>query len=352
MNVLSLDFSLELGGHRLSVRQKVPTEGLTTIIGPSGAGKTTLLRAIAGFQRTGGQIDFCGGVWEGDGVFVPPHARRIGFVFQEPRLFPHLTVAGNLAYGAARAPGRVDMAAVVARLSLANLMGRSCARLSGGEAQRVALARALLSAPRLLLMDEPLSALDLARREEILPHIELLRDEGKVAILYVSHSMSEVARLANHVMLLKAGQVIAFGAAEEVLSGNAAQTAFGDRALGSLITATVIAHEPDGLCRLGFSGGELLVPDISSALNTRLRLMINPRDVMVATRRPEGISALNILAAQVRTITISDGSADLMLDAGGTPIRAQITARSLNTLGLQAGSEVFAVLKSVALARG
>ncbi len=355
MTSLDLHFHLRRGSaaqsHDLIIDQSLPLDGLTAIFGPSGAGKTSLLRAIAGFAPTGGRITMAGEMWEDGARHLPPHRRRAGFVTQSPALFPHLDVAGNLAYAARRSGATTDVAADVAatarRFGLGPLLHRRPAGLSGGEAQRVALARAVLARPRLLLMDEPLSALDAGRRDEILPLIEALRDEARLPILYVSHALPEVARLASRTLLLNEGRVLAFGPTPAVFAEN---TGTGQP---NLIEATCLGTDPDGLTRLALPGATLLVPGMTAHPGTRLRLLIDPRDVMIATTRPTGLSALNILPAEILTLTEADATTtDVTLLAGGVTIRARLTRRSAAMLGLSPGLGCHAVLKSVALARG
>lgn len=351
--MLRLNFSLMRGQQRVEVRQELPLRGLTAIFGPSGAGKTTLLRAVAGFERTGGQISLGDEVWEDGARFVPAHLRKVGFVFQEPRLFSHLTVAGNLQFAARRAGSGADVDGLVGRFGLGPLLARRADRLSGGEAQRVALVRALLAKPRLLLMDEPLSALDLARRREILPLIEELRDKDGLPILYVSHALPEVVRLASDMLALADGRVRGFGPVARVLADPAAVAAFGDEEPGSLIEARFEATAPDGLSALALAEGQTLwVPAIAAQAGEPLRLLVRPRDVMLARERPRGLSALNILPARVLALSAAaHGAVVVELWAGGGRLRAQITARSVVALGLAEGTECFAILKSVALAR-
>ena len=349
---LSLDLTVARPGFRLSLRQSLPLTGLTAVFGPSGAGKSTLLRAIAGFERTGARITFGPQVWEDGRHFVPPHRRRIGFVFQEPRLFAHLDVRGNLAYAARRAGQMCELTTITERFDLTALLDRRADSLSGGEAQRVALARAVLSDPQLLLMDEPLSALDQARRAEILPHIEQLRDEARLPILYVSHSLAEVVRLSNDVLALADGRVVAFGPTGAVLADRAVGVAFGGEEPGSLVHARVAGHDPDGLCRLTFDGGTILVPGPLPAPGATVRLLVRARDVIIARDRPTAISALNVIEAVVQDVAeAGPAAADVQLVCGTTAIRARITRRSASELGLRRGSRCFAILKSVALAQ-
>jgi molybdate transport system ATP-binding protein len=352
MTGLDLSFRLTGDGPDLEIRQTLPLDGLTAVFGPSGAGKSTLLRAIAGFVPTGGRIRFDGETWEDGRTFIPPHRRRIGFVTQAPALFAHLDVAGNLAYAARRSGALPEVAATLDRFGLAPLALRRPATLSGGEAQRVALARALLSRPRLLLLDEPLSALDAGRRAEILPLIEALRDEARLPILYVSHSLAEVARLATRTLALAAGRVRGFGATADLLALPEAAPAFGETDPASLVEATVAAHEADGLTRLALPAGSLLVPAIAAAPGTRLRLIVRARDVMIATGTPQGLSALNILPARVTVLRpLGKGATEATLAAAGVTLRAQLTDRSVRALALTPGADCHAIVKSVALAR-
>ncbi|MEZ5780000.1 MAG: molybdenum ABC transporter ATP-binding protein [Paracoccaceae bacterium] len=352
MTCLDLSICLQHADFTMTVREVLPVSGVTAIFGPSGAGKTTLLRAIAGFDRAEGRIAFAGEVWQDAARFVPPHRRRIASVFQQPRLFTHLDVSGNLAY-AARRSGQTDaVTAMAARFGVTPLMDRRIHGLSGGEAQRVALARALLTNPRLILMDEPLSALDHVGRTEILPYIESLRDEAKVPVIYVSHSLSEVTRLATNVLALASGRVLRFGLAGDVLSDPAAAAAFGAEETGCLISATVRGMTGDGLCELVFSGGTILTPERMGDSGDRVRLFVRARDVMLARHRPEGLSALNILPTRVISVaTAGSASAEVRLDCSGTALSARITQRSAMALGLAPGVDCFAILKTVTLAR-
>ena len=350
---LDLDFRLGQGGFALEVRQSLPVQGLTAIFGPSGAGKSTLLRAIAGFERTGGRISFAGDVWEDGRRFLAPHLRRVGYVFQEPRLFAHLDVSGNLAYAARRAGAGAlaNVATTAARFDLGGLMTRRPHQLSGGEAQRVALARAVLGRPRLLVMDEPVSALDAGRRAEIFPLIEALRDRDGIGILYVSHALSEVVRLAGHVLTLVGGRVAGFGPAAQVIAEGGA--AFGGIDTACLIEADHAGDEADGLARLVFSGGTLLVPAQGLSRAGKVRILVQARDVMIARAAPTGLSALNVLAVRVVAITdLGPAECEVRLDCAGWVLRARVTRRSVQALALAEGGHCHAVLKSVALARG
>ena len=331
--------------------------GLTALFGRSGSGKTTAVNAVAGLLRPAfGRI-----VVDGDvlldtdrGIALPPHRRRIGYVFQDARLFPHLTVRQNLLYGRWFAPQdkEAEFDRITDLLGIGTLLSRRPGGLSGGEKQRVALGRAILSNPRLLLMDEPLAALDDARKAEIMPYLERLRDEVHLPILYVSHSVAEVARLATTVVMMEAGRVTATGAVADILSDPGTAPGFGLREMGAVLQAKVVSHdEEDGLTLLATSAGNLWLPRIEAPAGTTLRLRIMAQDVMLATARPEGISALNILPATVAEVWEGDGPGALVrLAAGHEAILARITRRSATKLNLQQGTPVFAILKAVSVA--
>lgn len=343
-------------GFTLDVAFDAPP-GVTALFGRSGSGKTSVINAVAGLMRPDrGQISANGVdlLDTGRGINLPPHRRRIGYVFQEARLFPHLTVRQNLLYGRWFAPTEQGVAfdRMVDLLGIGALLQRRPGALSGGEKQRVAIGRAILSNPRLLALDEPLAALDDARKAEILPYLERLRDELHMPILYVSHAMAEVARLANTVVLLDSGRVIASGPTAAVLSDPAIAPGLGLREAGSLLTARVAAQDSDGLTRLDSVAGPLWLPRVTAPLGATLRIRILAQDVMLATTRPEGISALNILSAHVRDIRAGEGPGALVrLDAGGEVILARITRRSSEALGLAPGKAVFAILKAVSVAQ-
>ncbi|MGZ9034012.1 MAG: molybdenum ABC transporter ATP-binding protein, partial [Rhodospirillales bacterium] len=290
------------------------------------------------------------------GHFVPRHRRRIGYVFQEARLFPHLSVRRNLLYGRWFAPKgarREHLGRVVDLLGIAHLLERSPARLSGGETQRVAIGRALLASPRLLLLDEPLAALDAARREEILPYLERLRDEGRIPIVYVSHAIAEVARLANTVVLLRDGRVEAAGPVAEILGRADLAAVVGEDEAGAVFQACVAGHdERHHLTSLRSAAGRIAIPRLDAPLGASVRLRIRARDVIVALRPPEGTSALNVLPGTVLEIrSAGPASTELRLDCGGTPVLAAITRRSCEALGLTVGMSVYAIVKTVALDR-
>lgn len=335
----------------------VADAGVTALFGRSGAGKTTIVNAVAGLLRPDeGRITLGPDTLldTARGVCVPPHRRRIGYVFQDARLFPHLSVRGNLLYGRrfARAAEGPGLARIVDLLGIGALLERRPGALSGGERQRVALGRAILAAPRLLLMDEPLAALDDARKAEILPYLERLRDDLHLPILYVSHAMAEVARLADTLVLIEAGRVTAAGPAAALLSDPATAPALGLREAGAIITGRLAAQEDDGLSRIETEAGPLWLPRLAAAPGSPVRLRILAHDVMIATRRPEGISALNILPATVSEIRQGDGPGALVrLSVGSGHLLARITRRSALALDLAQGRRVFAVLKAVSVAQ-
>jgi len=350
---LHLSLRHRFKGFDLDVAIEAPP-GVTVLFGPSGSGKTTLIHAVAGLLRPDqGRITIDGRVLVDTAArcFVAPHQRRLGYIFQEGRLFPHLSVRQNLLYGRwfqprGRKAWRFEQ--VVDLLDIAPLLERRPGALSGGEKQRVAIGRALLANPRLILADEPLAALDEARKAEILPCFERLRDEGSVPILYVSHHPAEVARLATTVVALKAGRIAALGPPATVL-GNAA--AVGARGAASVVIARVIAHHADGLSELFTAAGPLFVARVPDAPGARLRVRIAAHDVILSTSRPEGLSALNILSGRISDIRPGEGPGALVtLDLGGEALIAHITRRSLEALRLVPGEVCHAVLKSVAVA--
>ena len=368
MTGLSVSLSHRFAGFTLDVAFDVPP-GVTALFGRSGSGKTTVVNAVAGLLRPDRGRIVAGGTVMLDTAsrtFLPPHRRRVGYVFQDARLFAHLTVRQNLLYGrwfAPRQQGRPQDAGfdrIVALLDIGPLLDRRPGTLSGGEKQRVAIGRAILSHPHLLLLDEPLAALDDARKAEILPYLERLRDDSRLPILYVSHAMSEVARLATSVILLHEGRVTVAGPATRVLSDPAAAMGFGLREMGAILTARVAAQEDDDLTRLDSSAGPLWLPRIAASPGDQLRLRILAQDVMLATVRPSGLSALNILPASVLDLHMDEGRGGGRGDGAGTIVRlqagqdillARITRRSATALGLAPGTPVFAVLKAVAVAQ-
>jgi molybdate transport system ATP-binding protein len=333
--------------------------GVTALFGRSGAGKTTLINIIAGLARPEvGLVALDGAVLldTSRGIDAPVHKRRVGYVFQEGRLFPHLSVRGNLTYGERRAPidGRwASFDRVVALLGIEALLDRRPALLSGGEKQRVAIGRALLASPRLLLMDEPLASLDARRKAEILPYIERLRDEMALPVVYVSHAIGEVARLADTLVLLDAGNVVASGPVGAVLSRLDLGDVIDSDDAGTVITARVVAHDAaSGVTRLVHPSGDLFHPLVAAAVGTTVRLRVRARDVALAVGDPGRISIRNRLACTVAEIAMRAGGAvDVRLTAGSEALVARITRDAAAALDLAVGQPVIALVKAAAFDR-
>lgn len=354
---VEIELSHQFKSFALDVAFSAPA-GVTALYGRSGSGKTTIINAIAGLLTPNrGRITINGNVLldTTSGINVATHKRRVGYVFQDSRLFPHLTVARNLVFAERfiREPSRsITLQPVVELLGISHLLKRRPATLSGGEKQRVAIGRALLANPHILLLDEPLAALDEARKSEILPYIERLRDELDIPIIYVSHSISEVARLATSIVGLTDGKVARAGPAAEVLADPDTFPMLEPDDAGSILTGTVAAHdETFSLTELTFDGGRLIVPLVGAKPGTKLRARVRARDIILALRQPEDTSALNILPAVVHTIGQGHGaSVDVAIRCGNTNLVARITRRSLDALQIKPGMACFAVLKSVAVA--
>lgn len=356
MNEIHARFRIDRGGFMLDVDLALPGRGVSALFGPSGSGKTTCLRAIAGLERApSGYVALGGEVWQDEARkrFVPTHLRALGYVFQEASLFPHLSVRGNLEFGLKRvaaAERRFELAPVADMLGIEALLERKPASLSGGERQRVAIARALLSSPRLLLMDEPLAALDLRRKQEILPYLERMHDALSIPIIYVSHAPDEVARLADHLVLLDAGRVVASGPLTDTLARADLPPVFADD--NGVVLDTVLAgHEEDELSRLAFEGGSLFVGQRSEPIGSRLRCRIHARDVSLALERPQRSSIVNLLSAVVTATAPTDtpGHVLVQLRAGEAVLLARISERSRRELGVKPGLPVWVQVKAVAL---
>jgi molybdate transport system ATP-binding protein len=356
--VLEVDVEQQLGDFELKVafRAEAPVVGL---FGRSGAGKTSLVNALAGTARPRrGRIVVNGEtLFDRDrGVDLPPERRRLGYVFQGALLFPHLKVEANLHYGYRRAGAAtrvIEPDQVIDLLGLRALLERYPDRLSGGEKQRVAIGRALLAQPRLLLMDEPLASLDMQRRDEVLRYIELLRDSLHIPIVYVSHSVAEITRLADTIVLLAEGRIVAVGDVDEVMSRLDLRPLTGRYEAGAVIDSIVVAHDPHyGLTTLAFDGGELSVPSVEALVGERVRVRIRARDVSLALSRPEGISIVNVLPGTVAKVA-DDASpiVDVQLLVGSVPLLARITRRSVVELGLAEGLPVYALIKAVSFDR-
>lgn len=358
-------FRVDRDNFTLDVDLTLPGHGVSALFGHSGSGKTTCMRAIAGLERAAaGYVVVGNEVWQDEscGLFVPPHRRALGMVFQEASLFPHLSVRGNMEFGQKRAStaprrkctqGPADgfaLPEIAEFLGIDHLLDRAPSQLSGGERQRVAIARALLAAPRILLMDEPLAALDHKRKLEILPYLERLHRELSIPIIYVSHAPDEVARLADHLVLLDQGKVVASGALNQVLSRIDLPASFADDA-GVVIEAVIAAHEADDLTRLEFPGAWILVSRRSEPIGTYLRCRIHARDVSLALVPQSQTSILNCVSAVVVDLAPAGtpGHVLVKLDVAGEPLLARITRRSAAKLDIRPGLALRAQIKAVAL---
>lgn len=347
-------FCIDQGSFQLSVELDLPATGVTSLFGPSGSGKTTLLRAIAGLERHAGcYLRFGDSVWQDQKTFLAPHRRPLAYVFQESSLFTHLNVRSNLEYGYKRLPAakrRITLESAIELLEIGLLLERMPSTLSGGERQRVAIARALARSPKLLLLDEPLAAVDYSKKQEILPYIESLHQQLALPVIHVSHYPEEVARLADHLVLLDAGRVTGSGDVHDLFTRLDLPLAHAQDA-ASIIEATVSAHELDfGLTRLKFGGGDLTVSGTALAIGSPVRLRLAARDVSLTLGRQSETSILNILPATIEDIQ-PEGDSQLMvrLRAGVVPILSRITRKSAHELELTPGMAVFAQVKSIAL---
>lgn len=357
---IDIDARVAFGDFDLSVTHRMRLDGITALFGPSGCGKSTLLRIISGLERTAqGRIQFGDEVWQdaSRGIFVPPHRRGVGYVFQDTLLFPHLTVERNLRYAEKRSRGinsEIHFEGVVGALDLAPLMNRRPQSLSGGERQRVAIGRTLLTRPRLLLMDEPLAALDLKRKAEILPYIERLPHAFHVPIVYVTHSIDEVTRLAEHMLALASGRMVTYGPVTESLERLDLQAVTGRFEAGVVLTARVARHDDKfRLTHLDHHGQEIVMPMADLAIGVEVRLRIRARDVALATQRPTGISVRNILSGTIAEIVEEPDTAfaETLVDIGQAKIRARVTRSAVAELALIPGKPVFALVKSIAFDR-
>jgi molybdate transport system ATP-binding protein len=365
MTEVQASLKLVLPGFTLDVNLTLPGSGVSVLLGPSGCGKTTVLRALAGLERARGRVAVNGQVWQDDALpdqpFVPIHQRAIGYVFQEASLFPHLSVKGNLEYGWRRIPPqerRVGMDEAVALLGIAHLLSRKPERLSGGERQRVAIARAMLTSPSLLLMDEPLSALDAARKAEILPYLERLNKQSLVPVVYVTHALDEAARLADHLVLMDAGKVRASGPASEIVARLDLPLSHLDEA-AAVVDAVVARHDPAyGQSCLSVAGMALWVGLADVAVGQRVRVRVLARDVSVALSHASDSSIVNILPAHIVQLRV-DGQDTVTLslrlghpggeELQGNMVLARLTRRSCDALKLVQGQQIYAQIKGAAL---
>jgi molybdate transport system ATP-binding protein len=354
VNSLVVQLRLDRPGFVLDVDLALPAAGITAVFGPSGSGKTTLLRCLAGLERAPvATIALTDTVWQDRDRFVPGHLRGVGCVLQDPGLLPHLDVAANLRFGFERTPPvdrTLSLADAVARFDVQPLLSRMPAGLSGGERQRVALARALLAGPKLLLLDEPLAALDRHRKQELLPYLERLRSECKIPVVYVSHAADEVMRLADHLVLLDQGRVTAAGPIADVLGRLDVAHALHDEA-GVVLDAVVADHDAGlSLTHLRFAGGDLFVPGAAVAVGTRLRCRVLARDVSLVLEPPHATSILNVLAAAVVELRPdAPGQVLVRLDVAGAVLLARVSQKSVASLGIAPGTRLFVQVKAVAL---
>lgn len=353
MDGIDARFQLDWPGFSLDVDLALPGRGVSALFGPSGSGKTTILRCLAGLERARGRLRVNGESWQDSGQFLPTHRRPLGYVFQDAALFPHLSVLGNLRYGQRRSrqASSVDLQQAIDLLGIGALLDRKPDKLSGGERQRVGIARALAVGPRLLLLDEPLAALDAARKREILPYLERLHEALDIPVVYVSHSSDEVARLADHVVLMDAGRVRAQGPLAELQTRLDAEARFGEQP-GVVLEATLAQRDaPWHLLRADFAGGSLWTRDSGRTLGSRVRVQVLARDVSLALQPPQGSSIQNQLACVVDAIAEDEhpGLALVRLRAGDALLLARVTRRALAELGVEPGRALWAQVKSVAV---
>ena len=358
-STINASFRGSFGDFTLDAHFEVPARGVTALFGPSGCGKTTVLRAIAGLTQVAqGHFSIDGDVWQDEDRFRPIHERPIGYVFQEASLFPHLSVRRNLLFGAPKqlAQSAISFDEVVSLLGVESLLERSPGKLSGGERQRVAIGRALLSQPKLLLMDEPLSALDKLTKDEILPFLERLHETLSLPVIYVSHDMAEIERLADHLVLMREGRVLAAGPIGELQSDPGLPLATSSDAAVSLDAIVDHYDAADGLATLTVAGGQFHVPSGSVARGATHRLRILAGDVSLARERPNQSTIVNVLRARILAVqNTGDYQVTAVLglgeDGAGARLLSRVTRRSWNLLDLSAGTVVHAQVKGVALVR-
>ncbi|MYJ95977.1 MAG: molybdenum ABC transporter ATP-binding protein [Proteobacteria bacterium] len=372
---MAIDIRLSRNDFSLRFDAALQLEGITAVFGPSGAGKTTLLRVVAGLEKGAvGRVALGGDLWQDTDrrVMVPAHARHLGYVFQDGRLFPHLSVEGNLLFAAersrrqsrsghagqggrggrgrevgVRAASERSISSVVQALDLKDLLGRKPDTLSGGEIQRVAMGRALLTAPRVMLLDEPLSALDVRRKAEIIPYVERLAGDFGVPVLYVTHNVDEVARLASSMVLLADGRMAAMGGVAEILERVELWPITGRLEAGSLLEA-IAGVTRDGMTSLDMGGETLRVPALGVGAGTPVHLRVQAREVAIARERPERLSIRNVLPAKLVSIEFTESPfVELLLDVHGQHLRSRVTREAVVDLGLREGQAVFALIKSV-----
>lgn len=356
MDRILADFGISYPGFTLDVQLDLPGRGISALFGRSGCGKTTCLRAMAGLERARGRLEIAGSVWQDDAQnrFLPTHRRPLGYAFQESSLFAHLSVRGNVEYGMRRHPAaqrQVSLDQAVDLLGITSLMDRKPETLSGGERQRVAMARALASSPRLLLLDEPLAALDAQRKSEVLPYLQRLHNQLDIPVLYVSHALDEVIQLADTLVVLEQGRVVASGPLAQTLARIDTPLLLGEDT-GALLEGTVADRDDRWhLARITFPGGGLWLRDSGLAAGSRARVRILARDVSIATQEPQATSIQNVLPCVVQAIAPDTHPSQLLVQlmCGESLLLARITARASDALGLARGRQVWAQVKSAAL---
>ena len=351
--MIECKLNIQLEGFKLDAKFTIPDKGITVVFGPSGSGKTTLLRAIAGLEKSDtGFLKVGDSIWQSDHNFVPTHKRQIGYVFQDAALFDHLNVEGNLDYVIKRKTGLTEdfIDSIYTLLDIKPLINRSTVQLSGGEKQRVAIARALLTNPKILLLDEPLSALDLKRKNEILPYLDSLHSQLEIPILYVTHSQDETSRLADHLMLIEDGKIIGNGPINEMLTRFDLPLSHSGDAI-SIFDARVMSRDTDfNLMHLEFKGGQFIVPDNKLPIESLVRIRVAARDVSITKKKQTDTSILNIFPAVVEEM-VPEGDAQVMvrLTLNGVTLLACLTRKSASSLKLDQGLSVFIQVKSVAI---
>ena len=351
--MIECNIKIQLESFMLDANFSIPDRGITVVFGPSGSGKTTLLRAIAGLEKSDdGFLKIGDSVWQKGEDFLATHKRQIGYVFQDAALFDHLDVKGNLNFVVKRAIGLKEdfIESIHNLLEIKTLLNRKTTQLSGGERQRVAIARALLTNPKILLLDEPLSALDLKRKNEILPYLDSIHNDLEIPILYVTHSQDEMSRLADHLLLIEDGNIIGSGPVNDMLTRFDMPLSHGGDAV-SIIEAEVLKRDSEfNLMHLDFLGGQFIVPDNSFPVQTKVRIRVVARDVSLTKSKQVDTSILNIFPAMVQQI-VNEGEAQVMvrLQIKETILLACITRKSSSKLRLEKGSEVFVQVKSVAI---
>ena len=357
---VNLHYSARENQHRnfrLDVELELPGQGITAVFGESGSGKTTLLRCLAGLEKSAqGIVKMKTEIWQNEEAFLPTNLRHVGYVFQEPSLFPHLTIGKNIGFGLRRRGKTVDITAfntIVELLDLRSLLDDYPHQLSGGERQRAAIARAILAEPQLLLMDEPLAALDINRKKEFLPYLEAIHERLQIPVIYVTHSMEEVARLADYLIIMEGGKAVAAGALADVLADVNLPPVFGEET-GVVIEGNVSERDTDWhLIRANIDGGQLWVKDTGEALGEKIRIRILARDVSLALKNYSDTSIINRLKTRVLHLQVDSDAAMVIvtLSCGGDKLISRISKRSAEHLGINVGKEVWAQIKGVAILR-